>query len=204
MVRLSQNDRAIDQPRRGNTHAREVRASKAEWALVILVLANLWWTTLCLGGHRPENDGGHCALNLATLGLWWTLGAWKRSRLGCMERRLADPPDFWRMEDQRQRGSRWCHGWAGGIGSWPCADGGVFWVVIMESEPGAQVALFAGVAALGVVVVGMAAYQDWAIQGWLMTGRRQSRSLSGGRADPSASPTAWPRSSICCCRPCSC
>src|SRR5258707_1369527 len=40
-----------------STSASTSRASGWEWAQVALLAANLAWTTLCLGGYRPETMG---------------------------------------------------------------------------------------------------------------------------------------------------
>jgi O-antigen ligase len=171
------------------THAEEC-ASKAEWALVILVLANLWWTTLCLGGYRPETMVVSGALNLATLGLWWTLGAWRRSRLGLHGAALATLPflAYGAINAAWITPVPWL-GWRDWLG---CAQmAAVFWVVLHGVRTRrARVALFAGVAALGVVAVGMAAYQQLGDPGWLMMGRRQSPQFIGRSGGPFGIPNS--------------
>ena len=45
------------------THSPRTVATATEWALTALLAANLAWTTLCLGGFRPETMVVTCALN---------------------------------------------------------------------------------------------------------------------------------------------
>ena len=45
------------------TESTSVRASAWEWLMTVLLVANLAWTTLCLGGFRPETMIVTSALN---------------------------------------------------------------------------------------------------------------------------------------------
>jgi len=144
-------------------HAEE-RGSGGEWALVILVLANLWWTTLCLGGYRPETMVVTGAVNLATLGLWWAIGAWRRDSLRVHGAALAMLP-FLAYGAVNAAGITpvpWL-GWQDWLGWAQMAA--VFWVVLQGVRTGrARTALFAGVAALGAVAVGWPPTSSWGIR----------------------------------------
>ena len=67
----------------------------------------------------------------------------------------------------------------------------VFWVVLqgVRTER-ARAVLFAGAAALGVVAVGMAAYQQLGDPGWLMMGRRQAPQFLGRSSGPFGIPNS--------------
>lgn len=46
------------------------RASGCEWTLAALLAANVAWTTVCLGGYRPETAAVTTILTAAALLLW--------------------------------------------------------------------------------------------------------------------------------------
>ena len=171
------------------THAEE-RASKAEWALVILVLANLWWTTLCLGGYRPETMVVTAAVNLGTLGLLWAVAAWRRRRLEFPGAALATLPflAYGAVNAAWITPVPWL-GWRDWLGWAQMAA--VFWVVLAGVRTGrARTVLFGGMATLGVVAVGMAVYQRLGDQGWLMMGRRQALQFLGRSSGPFGIPNS--------------
>ena len=171
------------------THAEE-RASKAECALVILVLANLWWTTLCLGGYRPETMVVTAAVNLGTLGLLWAVAAWRRRRLEFPGAALATLPflAYGAVNAAWITPVPWL-GWRDWLGWAQMAA--VFWVVLAGVRTGrARTVLFGGMATLGVVAVGMAVYQRLGDQGWLMMGRRQALQFLGRSSGPFGIPNS--------------
>ncbi len=168
----------------------EERGFSGEWALVILVLANLWWTTLCLGGYRAETMVVTGAVNLATLALWWAVGAWRRSGIELRGPALAVLPflAFGAVSAAWITPVPWL-GWREWLGWAQMAA--VFWVVLqgVRTER-ARAVLFAGAAALGVVAVGMAAYQQLGDPGWLMMGRRQAPQFLGRSSGPFGIPNS--------------
>jgi len=126
----------------------ESGVAPGEWVLVILVLANLWWTTLCLGGFRPGTMVVAGAVNLATSGCGGCWPAWRRSCQELPVAALATLP-FLVYGAVNVSGSRRSRGWAGGIGSAGRGWRRSFWVCWRDSHRSASMVLFAGVVALG-------------------------------------------------------
>jgi O-antigen ligase len=168
----------------------EPRESAGGWAIVILVLANLWWTTLCLGGYRPETMVVTSGLNLATLALWWAMEAWRRTPASLHGAALATLPFLAYGAAQ----ALWITpvpwlGWRDWLGWVQMAA--VFWVVLNGVRTGrARTVLFAGLVALGVVAVGLAAYQQLRDPAWMPMGRRQSPQFFGRSGGPFGIPNS--------------
>ena len=166
------------------------RESSGGWAIVILVLANLWWTTLCLGGYRPETMVVTSALNLATLALWFAIEACRRTPPALHGAALATLPFLAYGAAQ----ALWITpvpwlGWRDWLGWLQMAA--VFWVVLHGVRTGrARTVLFAGLVALGVAAVGLAAYQQLRDPAWLPMGRRQSPQFFGRSGGPFGIPNS--------------
>ena len=156
----------------------EENGSGGEWALAVLVLANLWWTALCLGGYRPETMVIAAAVNAATFAFWLGMKA-RRRRLGVRSAALATLPflvycavSAWRLTPVPWLGWQDWLRWA--------QMAAVFWVAVHGIRSArAQEALFWGLVALGAVAAGMAVYQRLADPAWLMMGRRQAAQFVG-------------------------
>src|SRR5687768_10636712 len=54
------------------------RGSLGEWAVTALLVSNLTWTTLCLGGYRPETMQVTLALSGALLAIHFAISASER------------------------------------------------------------------------------------------------------------------------------
>jgi O-antigen ligase len=153
--------------------------SVGEWVLVILVLGNLAWTAMCLGGFRPETMVVASAVNAATFALWLAMSVWRRGRFELRGAALATLPFLvygavsagWLTPVPWMGWQDWLR-WA--------QMAAVFWVVLHGIRSArAQEVLFVGLAALGVVAVCMAVYQRVSDPAWLMMGRSQSPQFFG-------------------------
>jgi O-antigen ligase len=170
--------------------AGETCGAAGEWTIVILVLANLWWTTLCLGGYRPETMVVAGAVNFATFGLWWAFAAWRRRWLELPGAAIATLPFlvYGAMNAAWITPVPWL-GWRDWLG-WAQMVA-VFCVVLAGVRTGrARMALFAGVVVLGALAVGMAVYQQLKDPGWLMMGRRQALQFLGRSSGPFGIPNS--------------
>jgi O-antigen ligase len=150
-----------------------------EGVLAFLVLANLWWTALCLGGCRPETKVIADAVNAATFGAWLVMQVGRRRRLELRGAALATIPFLifgawsagWWTPVPWLGWQDWLH-WA--------RMAAVFWIVVHGIRAArVQEAMFWGLAALGVLATGMAVYQQVADPAWLMMGRRQAGQFIG-------------------------
>ena len=145
-----------------------------EALLTGLVLASLWWTTLCLGGYRPETMPVTVTLNAAAVIVWLGLEAWRRRGLRLRLPALAMLPFlvYAAVNAGWVTPVSWL-GWLDWLGWAQMAA--VFWVVLHGIRGArAREALLWGLVALGVVAVAMAAYQRLADPKWLMLGREQA------------------------------
>lgn len=150
------------------------RGRVRDWAVVGLVLADLWWTTLCLGGYRPETMPVTAGLIAAAVVVWLALDGWRRRGLELRWVALATLPFLVYAAANVQWVSPvpWL-GWRDWRG-WVMMTA-VFWVVlhgVRGRRP--RAVLFGGLALLGVVAVAMATYQRLADPRWLMMGREQA------------------------------
>jgi len=145
-----------------------------ELLLAGLVLANLWWTTLCLGGYRPETMPVTVTLNAAAVIVWLAGEAMRGGPLRLHATALAALPFL----AYAAANVLWVTpvpwlGWRDWLGWVQMAA--VFWVV-MHGIRGARArtALVWGLVALGVVAAAMAVYQHFVDPKWLMMGREQA------------------------------
>jgi O-antigen ligase len=174
---------------RGSARVR-VLERPGEWLLVALLWANLWWTTLCLGGYRPETMVVSITLNAAALALWLLLEGWCRPGLAVHWAALATLPFLLYAAGN----AAWVTpvpwlGWRDWL-EW-AQMAAVFWVALHGvRHPRAREALFWGVAVLGVVAVAMSAYQHFVEPTWLMMGRRQAAQFVGRASGPFGIPNS--------------
>lgn len=161
-----------------------------EWLVAGLVLVNLWWTTLCLGGYRPETMAVTVTLNGAALAGWLALEAWRGRGLRLHWAALATLPflAYAAVNAAWVTPVAWL-GWRDWLGWAQMAM--VFWAAL-HGVRGAQAreALFWGLVALGVVAVAMAAYQGFVDPTWLMMGRRQAAQFIGRSSGPFGIPNS--------------
>ncbi len=156
------------------------RASAWEWAQVLLLLGNFAWTTLCLGGFRPETMLVTSGLNALLLAVhfagralsrgpvprfhwagWWLLPFLAYALVNVV---WITPVPWLGWRD-------WL-GWA--------QLAAVFWVVLNGIRSArARTWLFSGVVAVAYVTVVMACYQRFVKPDWLMLGRTQADQFVG-------------------------
>lgn len=177
----------------------EERPGFWEWAQVALLVANLAWTTACLGGYRPETmvvtsalTGVLVAVHLAAragksggvmgqgdggFGAYHPAGWWLLPFLGyaAVNVRWISPVEWIGWRD-------WL-GWAQMIA--------VFWVVLngVRSKAG-RATLFWTLVALAFGAVLLAGYQRWVQPDWLMMGRVQADQFLGRASGPFGIPNS--------------
>lgn len=163
---------------------------KTEWILTGLLAANLIWTTICLGGYRPETMVVTSFLHGLTLAVW----------LGDRALRAHGPqmhPAGWAVLPFLVYAAgnvlwitpvRWL-GWHDWL--WWAQAATVFWVV-MNGVPGRRprLLLLGTLALLGGVAVVLAAYQRFVHPEWLMLGRIQSEQFLGRASGPFGIPNS--------------
>jgi tetratricopeptide (TPR) repeat protein len=157
------------------------RVSAWEWIQTALLLVNLAWTTLCLGGFRPETMVVTSAWN----GLLLAVHLAGRSLAEEGSRRRAHPAGWWMLPFLIYAAANvlwvtpvpWL-GWRDWLG-WAQMIL-VFWVVLngIRSTP-TRTALFGGLVLLAFVAVGLACYQRFVKPDWLMMGRTQANQFIG-------------------------
>ncbi len=165
-------------------------AAAGDWILTGLVLAALSWTTLCLGGYRPETMVATTVLETAAFLVWLTLEIRREHGLRlCLPALLTVPfLGYAALNVVLISPVAWL-GWRDWLG-W-AQTAAVFWVVLQGIRGArARETLFWGVVAVGAVAVAMAAYQRLADHRWLMLGRVQAAQF----LDRSSGPFGIPNS----------
>jgi O-antigen ligase len=165
------------------------RASVWEWANAVLLAIGLAWTTLCLGGYRPET----MAVTV------WCNGVLLASVLlsVALQGGPALHPAGWLILPffaYAAANAAWLTpvGWLGWHDwlLWAQA-GAVFWAVVNGTTlPGPRAFLIAVLTGLGLVAVGLAAYQRFGDPEWLMLGRRQAYQFIGRSSGPFGIPNS--------------
>lgn len=152
-----------------------------EGLVVALLGVNLAWTTLCLGGFRPETMVVTSALNGVLLALHFAGRALAPVGSG---RRL-HPAGWWLLPFLAYAAANvlwvtpmpWL-GWRDWLG-WAQMIL-VFWVVLNDVRSRtARTVLFGALVAVACVAVGMACYQRFVKPDWLMLGRVQADQFIG-------------------------
>ncbi len=152
-------------------------AALGEWIVAGLLVLNLAWTTLCLGGYRPETMAVSWPLTGAALSLHLGIAAWTRQR--------PHPAGLWflpflayaafnvtAVSPVPWLGWRDWLGWAQMIA--------VFWLMINGiTRKGPRALVLGTLVALGAIAVLLAAYQRFVIPDWLSLGRTQADQFIG-------------------------
>ena len=163
-------------------------AAVGEWLVAALLAVNLVWTTLCLGGYRPETMAVSWSLTGAALSLHLGIAAWTRQsphRAGlwflpflayAAFNVAAVSPVSW-------LGWRDWLGWAQMIA--------VFWLVVNGLvRKGPRALVLGTLVFLGAVAVLLAAYQRFVIPDWLPLGRTQADQFIGRSSGPFGIPNS--------------
>ena len=158
-----------------------VRATVWEWLITGLLVANLAWTTLCLGGFRPETMVVTSAVNGLLLALHFGRRACRREKTWP----VWHPAGWWLLPFLAYAAANvlWVSpvpwlGWKDWLG-WAQMIV-VFWIVLndVRAKP-TRTLLFGGLVAVAFVAVTMACYQRFAKPHWLMLGRVQAEQFIG-------------------------
>ncbi len=173
-------------------HAAKSRwAAISEWVLTGLLTINLCWTTLCLGGYRPETMVVTSALTGALLFVHLL-----RRSLGVSGTAGLHPAGWWLLPFLIYAAAnvlgvtpvRWL-GWHDWL--WWAQLIAVFWVVLNDmARVATRQVLLLTLAVLGFVAVLMAAYQAFVRPDWLMLGRMQAEQFSGRSSGPFGIPNS--------------
>ncbi len=169
-----------------------------EWAQVALLVGNLAWTTLCLGGYRPETMVMTTALSAALLVVHLIGFVMLREELAGRQGEVArvHPAGWWLLPFLAYAAANvvfvspveWI-GWRDWIG-WAQMIA-VFWVVLNGVRTReARVVLFGGIVALALGAAVMACYQRFVRPDWLMMGRVQADQFIGRASGPFGIPNS--------------
>lgn len=162
-----------------------------EWVLTGLLAGNLVWTTLCLGGYRPETMVVTSALTGGLL-----LVHLSRRALGASAGAALHPAGWWLLPFLAYAAAnvmwvtpvRWL-GWHDWL--WWAQLIAVFWVVLNDiTRVATRQVLLLTLAVLGFVAVVMAAYQAFVRPDWLMLGRVQAEQFYGRSSGPFGIPNS--------------
>ena len=157
------------------------RASFWEWLTSALLVANLAWTTLCLGGFRPET----MVVTGALTGLLLAVHMARRALAPGGTVRKFHPAGWWLLPFLAYAAANviwvtpvpWL-GWRDWLG-WAQMIA-VFWVVLNDVRSKAtRTVVFGGLVAVAFVSVVLACYQRFVQPDWLMLGRTQADQFVG-------------------------
>lgn len=164
---------------------------RLELAQAVLLAANQAWTTLCLGGYRPETMVVTSALTAGLLALHFL------TRALFPDAAVKLHPAGWLFLPflaYAAVNAGWITpvpwlGWHDWLG-WAQLVA-VFWVTLNGLRSSAAQRLVLGALALvGLAAVALAAYQVWVQPDWLMLGRRQAEQFIGRASGPFGVPNS--------------
>jgi len=163
-------------------------ASPGEWILAALLVANLIWTTLCLGGYRPETMVWSWGLTGLTLAMFFGVFGFSTDRAhpttwallpflvyGAINVIFVSPVPWLGWRD-------WL-GWVQMVGTYVVMVNG-----IRRRSP--RLAVLGSILALGIVAVILACYQRFLWPDWLMMGRKQAAQFFGRSSGPFGIPNS--------------
>ncbi len=167
------------------------RVLRWEWMQAVILAANLAWTTLCLGGYRPETMVMTSALTGALLVVHCAGRMWLSGELPAVHRAgwwtvpfliYAAANVLW-VTPVRWLGWFDWFGWAQMIA--------VLWVVLNGVRArGPQRLVFFVLMALAVAAVFLAGFQRFVQPEWMMLGRLQSPQFMGRASGPFGIPNS--------------
>ncbi len=153
--------------------------SRWEWAQVTLLIANLAWTTLCLGGYRPETMLVTCVLTAVTFAVGCARGFFSTEVASS-----SHAPGWWLLPFLAYAAlnvwlvapAPWL-GWLDGLG-W--ANLVATFVIATGLRSGAtRRILFFALVILAIVAVALGCYQRFLRPDWLVLGRTQAGQFIG-------------------------
>ena len=164
-----------------------VRASAWEWTRTLVLTANIWWTTLCLGGFLPGTRVFMSALTGVLLAVHFADP--KRGVRGHRAGWLFVPFLLYAAANVVWvTPVRWL-GWEDWF-NWAQAAA-VFWVVLNGVEaPSCRRFLCGMLVALGAVAGVLALYQHFVRPEWIMLGRTQADQYAGRSSGPFGIPNS--------------
>jgi O-antigen ligase len=174
------------------TPAAAPRASVWEWTLTALLAANLGWTTLCLGGFRPETMLVTGVMTAALVIVHFTGRA-----IAPASRHRLHPAGWWLLPFLIYAAAnvswvtpvRWL-GWMDWF-SWAQLVA-VFWVVLNDiRSPAPRRTLMSVLLTLAIVAVALGCYQRFVRPDWLMLGRVQAEQYQGRASGPFGIPNSF-------------
>ncbi len=159
-----------------------------EWSVALLLMLNLVWTTLCLGGYRPETMVVSWFLTGAALVLHLGIAAWTGLR--------PHPAGWWflpflgyaafnvvAVSPVPWLGWRDWLGWAQMIA--------VFWLMVNGlTRRGPRALVLGTLVTVGAFAVLLAAYQRFVAPDWLSLGRTQADQFIGRSSGPFGIPNS--------------
>jgi len=157
-------------------------AAIGEWIVGGLLAVNLIWTTLCLGGYRPETMTLSWSLTGAALALHLGIAAWTRQRphlagLWFLPFLAYAAFNVSAISPVSWLGWRDWLGWAQMIA--------VFWLMVNGlTRRGPRALVLGSLVMLGAIAVLLAAYQRFVISDWLPMGRTQADQFIGRASGP--------------------
>lgn len=163
-------------------------AAIGEWLVALLLAANLVWTTLCLGGYRPETMALSWPLTAAALAVQHGFAAWQGQR--------PHPAGLWLLPFLAYAAFNvaavspvpWL-GWRDWLG-WAQMIA-VFWLMINGlTRKGPRAFVLGTLVVLAGIAVLLAAYQRFVIPDWLPLGRTQSDQFIGRSSGPFGIPNS--------------
>lgn len=167
------------------------RSVRLEWVLIFLLGANLTWTTLSLGGYRPETRVVTWLLTGLLLLVHLVAGAIERRPLRTLHPAGWAPLPFLAYAAINVT---WLSpvpwlGWLDWFG-W-CNVAATFWVALNGIQSGApRRVLFGILIGLALVAVGLACHQRFVQPEWLPGGRQQAAQFVGRSSGPFGIPNS--------------
>lgn len=173
---------------RMNDYDAKRSASLGEWILVALLVVNLSWTTLCLGGYRPETMVWSWLLTGLTLALHLGIFGFDIDRLHPTTWALLPFLIYGAINVARVSPVPWL-GWRDWLGWVQMAA--TYAVVVNGIRRRAPRLLLLGcLLGLAIVAVILACYQRFLWPDWLMLGRKQAPQFFGRSSGPFGIPNS--------------
>lgn len=153
-----------------------------EWLVALLLGADLVWTTLCLGGYRPETMALSWLLTALALAAQLGFAAWQGRRPHRAGLLLLPFLGYAAFNVAAVSPVSWL-GWRDWLGWFQLVA--VFWMMVNGvSRRGPRALLLGTLAGLGTLAVLLAAYQRFVAPDWLMLGRTQAPQFFGRASGP--------------------